>query len=280
MRFCASSSIDKFAERRTGDLPYGTLKRVEVARALAARPRLLLLDEPAAGLAQSEVAEFGALLRRLRERFSLTILLVEHNMRLVMSVCERIVVLHLGTKAGRRHSARSPERRTGGRRLSGGTRAVNALEVTGLVARYGTLSVLNHIDLVVRQGEMVALLGANGAGKTTTLRAISGVLRHSGSIKLYGAEISGLSAATRAGLGLAHVPQGRGTFASFTVEENLWLGAHTVKNRAQIDRRHSNLVRAVSAAGRAPAAARRRPERRRAADARDRAGHDAARRTC
>jgi branched-chain amino acid transport system ATP-binding protein len=90
--------IDKFAQRRTGDLPYGTLKRVEVARALAARPRLLLLDEPAAGLAQSEVAEFGALLRRLRERFSLTILLVEHNMRLVMSVCERIVVLHLGRK--------------------------------------------------------------------------------------------------------------------------------------------------------------------------------------
>jgi branched-chain amino acid transport system ATP-binding protein len=111
---------------------------------------------------------------------------------------------------------------------------VNALEITGLVARYGTLSVLNHINLVVRQGEVVALLGANGAGKTTTLRAISGVLRHSGSIKLFGAEISGLSPATRAGLGLAHVPQGRGTFASFTVEENLWLGAHTVKNRGQV----------------------------------------------
>jgi branched-chain amino acid transport system ATP-binding protein len=111
---------------------------------------------------------------------------------------------------------------------------VNALEITGLVARYGTLSVLDHIDLVVRQGEVVALLGANGAGKTTTLRAISGVLRHSGSIKLNGAEISGLSPATRAGLGLAHVPQGRGTFASFTVEENLWLGAHTVKNRTQV----------------------------------------------
>ena len=80
------------------------------------------------------------------------------------------------------------------------------------MARYGALSVLDHIGLVVRQGEVVALLGANGAGKTTTLRAISGVLRHSGSIKLYGAEISGLSPAARAGLGLAHVPQGRGTF--------------------------------------------------------------------
>ena len=90
--------IDHLAERRTGDLPYGTLKRIEVARAIAAKPKLLLLDEPAAGLAQGEVAEFGSLLGRLRERFALTILLVEHNMRLVMSLCERIIVLHLGRK--------------------------------------------------------------------------------------------------------------------------------------------------------------------------------------
>jgi branched-chain amino acid transport system ATP-binding protein len=111
---------------------------------------------------------------------------------------------------------------------------VNALEVKGLTARYGSLSVLGGIDLTVRRGEMVALLGANGAGKTTTLRALSGVLRHGGSIRLNGADISGLPAAKRAVLGLAHVPQGRGTFAGFTVEENLWIGAHTVKDRTQI----------------------------------------------
>jgi branched-chain amino acid transport system ATP-binding protein len=90
--------IDGVAERRTGDLPYGTLKRVEVARALATRPKLLLLDEPAAGLVQSEVVEFGNMLRGLRQRFSVAILLVEHNMRLVMSLCDRIIVLHLGKK--------------------------------------------------------------------------------------------------------------------------------------------------------------------------------------
>ena len=111
---------------------------------------------------------------------------------------------------------------------------MNALEVTGLRARYGSLNVLEGIGLTVRRGEMVALLGANGAGKTTTLRALSGVLRHSGSIRLHGTEISSLSAARRAARGLAHVPQGRGTFAGFTVEENLWLGAHTVKDRARI----------------------------------------------
>jgi branched-chain amino acid transport system ATP-binding protein len=90
--------LERFADRRAGDLPYGTLKRLEVARALAARPRLLLLDEPAAGLTQGEVVAFGDMLRRIRERFALTILLVEHNMRLVMSLCERIIVLHLGRK--------------------------------------------------------------------------------------------------------------------------------------------------------------------------------------
>jgi branched-chain amino acid transport system ATP-binding protein len=90
--------LDKFADRRAGDLPYGTLKRLEVARALAAEPKLLLLDEPAAGLTQGEVMAFGDMLRRVRERFALTILLVEHNMRLVMSLCERIIVLHLGQK--------------------------------------------------------------------------------------------------------------------------------------------------------------------------------------
>jgi branched-chain amino acid transport system ATP-binding protein len=90
--------LEQFADRRVSDLPYGTLKRLEVARALAAKPRLLLLDEPAAGLTQGEVMAFGDMLRRVRERFALTILLVEHNMRLVMSLCERIIVLHLGKK--------------------------------------------------------------------------------------------------------------------------------------------------------------------------------------
>ncbi len=77
-------------------LPYATLKRVEIARALAARPRLLLLDEPAGGLTHGEVAEFGALITRLRDAYRLSVLLVEHHMGLVMSLCSRLVVLHHG----------------------------------------------------------------------------------------------------------------------------------------------------------------------------------------
>jgi branched-chain amino acid transport system ATP-binding protein len=79
-------------------LPFGTLKRVELARALAAHPRLLLLDEPAAGLDHEEVQQLGALIRQLRDDRALTILLVEHHMNLVMAVSDRVHVLNFGRK--------------------------------------------------------------------------------------------------------------------------------------------------------------------------------------
>jgi branched-chain amino acid transport system ATP-binding protein len=88
--------LGAFEQARAGNLPYGTLKRVEIARALAAKPRLLLLDEPAAGLNHVERIEFGNLVKRIRDEFDLTVLLVEHQMGLVMGLCSRLLVLHLG----------------------------------------------------------------------------------------------------------------------------------------------------------------------------------------
>jgi branched-chain amino acid transport system ATP-binding protein len=79
-------------------LPYGTLKRIELARAMSAQPRLLLLDEPASGLAHSEVDELGETIRALRDRFGLTVLLVEHHMQLVMGISDKVVVLDFGRK--------------------------------------------------------------------------------------------------------------------------------------------------------------------------------------
>jgi branched-chain amino acid transport system ATP-binding protein len=84
------------AGRPAAGLPFGTLKRIELARALVSRPRLLLLDEPAGGLNHEEVAELGGLIRRIREDFELTVFLVEHHMALVMSVCESVHVLNFG----------------------------------------------------------------------------------------------------------------------------------------------------------------------------------------
>ena len=88
--------LQAFAGRRVSDLPFGTRKRVELARALAAEPKLLLLDEPASGLNHEEVGGLGRLVRELRDRLSLTILLVEHHMSLVMSISERVVALNFG----------------------------------------------------------------------------------------------------------------------------------------------------------------------------------------
>ena len=86
------------ALRPASGLPLGTRKRVELARALAARPRLLLLDEPAGGLTHGEVAELGGLIRRIRDERRMTVLLVEHHMHLVMSVSDRVVALDFGRK--------------------------------------------------------------------------------------------------------------------------------------------------------------------------------------
>jgi branched-chain amino acid transport system ATP-binding protein len=100
------------------------------------------------------------------------------------------------------------------------------LEVAGLVAGYGAGDVLHGIDFHVEDRGITALLGANGAGKTTTLRAICGMIRRRGSVQLAGRPIERLATEAIAGAGIAHVPDGRGTFMELTVEENLRLGAY------------------------------------------------------
>jgi branched-chain amino acid transport system ATP-binding protein len=90
--------LGSLAHRPVGGLPFGTLKRIEFARALASEPRLLMLDEPANGLTHSEVDELGATIRSIRDQFDLTILLVEHHMAMVMTISDHIVVLDFGRK--------------------------------------------------------------------------------------------------------------------------------------------------------------------------------------
>jgi branched-chain amino acid transport system ATP-binding protein len=90
--------LDQHANSLAAGLPFGTLKRVAIARALVSKPRLLLLDEPAGGLSHEEVGELSSLIQRIRKDFELTILLVEHHMQLVMSLCEYVTVLDFGRK--------------------------------------------------------------------------------------------------------------------------------------------------------------------------------------
>ena len=104
------------------------------------------------------------------------------------------------------------------------------LELDRVQARYGPVQALYDVSLTVGEGEVVAVLGANGAGKTTTLRAISGTVARNGAIELDGKALrGGPEAAARAGI--AHVPEGRGTFVELTVNENLRLGAYTRRDR-------------------------------------------------
>ena len=90
--------LEDVAHRPSDGLPLGTRKRVELARALAARPKLLLLDEPAGGLSHGDVAELGTLIRRIRDERHVTVLLVEHHMNLVMSISDKVVALDFGRK--------------------------------------------------------------------------------------------------------------------------------------------------------------------------------------
>src|ERR1700736_1619945 len=108
------------------------------------------------------------------------------------------------------------------------------LEARGLCAFYGDIQVLFGLDLAVADGGVTTLLGANGAGKTTTLRALSGMMRTRGEIRFAGRSLAGLATESIVRRGIAHVPQGRGTFSRQTVEENLEIGAMTRRDRAGI----------------------------------------------
>lgn len=112
---------------------------------------------------------------------------------------------------------------------------MSLLEVTQLRASYGQVDVLLGIDLEVTQGNIVVILGANGAGKTTTMRAISGTMSRSGTVMFDGENITSLSAEAIVGRGIAHVPQGRGTFSDLTVEENLRIGGYSRRDPIESD---------------------------------------------
>jgi branched-chain amino acid transport system ATP-binding protein len=110
------------------------------------------------------------------------------------------------------------------------------LSARGLRAFYGSVQALHGLDFDVAEGGVVALLGANGAGKTTTLRAISAMIRREGELNFRGKPLTKSSTEDVARLGIAHVPDGRGTFTDLTVDENLRLGAYTRRDRGEVQR--------------------------------------------
>jgi len=114
--------------------------------------------------------------------------------------------------------------------------AGNILEVRDLSVSYGAIRAISNVSLTVRRGTILTLIGGNGAGKTTTLRAISGMVKGSGSVKYDGNEVLGVRPDLLVRSGLSHCPEGRGIFANMTVDENLNLGAFTRNDQKEIEK--------------------------------------------
>ena len=162
-------------DRLASQLPYGDQRRVEIARALASQPRLLLLDEPTAGMNPQESEALTEFMRAMRDDLKLTILLIEHDMKVVMGVSERVTVLDYGKKIAEGVPAEVRADPAGDRGVSREAGVMTLLEVSDIHTHYGAIEALKGVSLTVDAGEVVTLIGSNGAGKSTTLRSISGL---------------------------------------------------------------------------------------------------------
>jgi ABC-type branched-subunit amino acid transport system ATPase component len=244
------------AELPARALPLLRRKRLEVARALALRPRLLLLDEVGAGLVDSEIGELITLIQGLARELE-GLIIIEHVLRVVRECCAELMVVNFGRKLaegataevlaseqvaavylGTAHSGAAsrptPPAASGLRGLVATAPAAAAdaaplLELRDVHAGYGLARVLNGVSLTVRAGQAVAILGTNGAGKTTLAGVISGLIRPSaGELRIDGVDRAGSAPHLIARLGLAQCMEGRRIFAPLSVEENLLLAAGQV----------------------------------------------------
>ena len=257
--------------RHAATLPYGDQRRLEIARALALKPRLLILDEPAAGMNPSEKQGVRELIERLNAD-GLTVLLIDHDMRLVMGVCKHIAVLNFGKKIAdgtpeevstdatviKAYLGTGGEREVSSAPGAGGVNeeteveqaAVTSkaarepekaiLDVDDLTVSYGAVVAVRGVSFRVAKGEVVALIGANGAGKSTILNTLSGIIRpQSGRASFDGLDLTNAKASSIVKHGLVQVPEGREILARQTVLENLelatWARRDGAATRTRID---------------------------------------------
>lgn len=219
-----------------GSLSYGGQRLLDMSLALATKPRVLLLDEPLAGLAAAERERVGNLIKSISA--DLPVLLVEHDIDRVFQIADHVTVMNEGSVLvdGTVEDARSSPQvqavyiGSGAHALAEKPRPSAAgetilLGLSGVDTYYGKSHILRDVSFDVHVNEIAALLGRNGAGKSTLLKTITGIAPPAtGTINLAGADIARLPPAVIARAGIAYVPQGRGLFAGMSVKDNMELG--------------------------------------------------------
>jgi branched-chain amino acid transport system ATP-binding protein len=232
----ARVGLSNVLDRRPATLPFADLRKMEVAKAIARDPQVLLIDEPFAGLTSAETAAFSDLICELRDD-GRAILLVDHNVKSVARLVDRVLAMYVGEciAAG---TAEEVMRNEAVRRvyLGGAIEtaarpessfrdgAVPFLAVDHLTVQYGKAQALQSVSIHVHAGEFVSVVGLNGAGKTTLFNAISGLVPYAGDIRREGRSLRGRSAAAIARGGIVQCPEGRDLFIDMSVRENLELG--------------------------------------------------------
>ena len=229
--------VDPYAKVST--LGAAERRLVEVARAVVGKPRLVMLDEPAAGLPDEETAVLRDVIRAIPEHIGALVILVDHDMSLVSACCETTAVLDFGKLSGLGPDpGRAPRRarRAGLSRHRGRCVSVAAPETTattlslqGLTVERGGRAVVRDVSIDIRAGEVTALLGPNGAGKSSMVLAVGGVLKPTaGSVMLGDRDLAGRRPEKIRQAGIAIVPEGRRLLPQLTVEDNLRVATYTL----------------------------------------------------
>lgn len=227
--------LDQVMHRLPGTLPFADLRRLELARAIARNPKVVLVDEPFAGLTSGEVADFSQLIASFRAEGH-AVLLVDHNVRSVAALVDRALAMYLGEHIAEgtadevMRNARVREVYLGGAiehatrkpAPAGGRRPL--LEVEAASVFYGKAQALEEVSLSVGAGECVSVVGLNGAGKTTLFNAISGLVPATGVVRFDGQDLRGRTPAQIARAGIVQCPESRELFGDMSVRENLDLG--------------------------------------------------------